>query len=483
MEVTGVISPPEERMDLITIGDSQLERECEPVHKFDRRLWNLLDRMTKTMYHNRGAGLAAVQVGVPEQVIVADYGEGPVELINPEILREKGEETAFEGCLSVPGYLGEVTRPTELRLRAADRDGETFWLDLHGWPARVLRHEIDHLRGTLFVDRSDRVIRLAPEAQLRVVFMGSPEFSTYTLRALLDNNCTVVGVVTAPDRPRGRGQKLQPTPVKRLTQCARIPVLQPGKSDDHELARQLRWLEPDVIITCAYGRLLKPEILEIPRQGCINAHPSLLPLYRGAAPIERQLLAGEKETGVTVFYIQPEMDAGPILAQRATPISGQEDAGALHDRLAVLSGRLVLESLEKIARDEARPREQDSSRATFAPKIRREELQIDWTEPAGSIVNRIRAFSPRPGAWTMHRDYKLKVLRAEASAETDGSAQPGEVLDVGREFIRVACSSGSCLLRAVQPAGSRPMDIDDFINGHEIAQGDMLGEGGASADE
>ncbi len=476
VKVSGVIVPPEERMDVITIGDRGLEREFEPVEKFNRRLGELLDRMAATMYHHRGAGLAASQVGIHKQMVVVDYGEGLIELVNPEILVEKGEETAFEGCLSVPGYLGEVTRPTELRLRAQDREGNTVWLDLTGWSARVLRHEIDHLQGCLFVDRSEGIIRLEPETQLRVVFMGTPEFSTYALQSLIEHNCTVVGAVTAPDRPRGRGQQMQPTPVKSLAEGARIPVLQPGDGDDEDLARHLRWLEPDVIVTCAYGRRLTPEILEIPERGCINAHPSLLPRYRGAAPIQRQLLAGEKETGVTVFFMREEMDAGPIIVQRATTIGSEEDAGALHDRLAALSGELLIAALKKIAAGDVGAREQDPARASYAGKISRSELKIDWNEPAGAVVNRVRAFSPRPGAWTAHRGQKLKVLQAGATSEFAESAQPGQVLRVGRSAIEVACGSGVCLLHAVQPAGSRVMDIADFVNGHDIGAGEVLGE-------
>lgn len=478
MRVTGRIAPPEERMDLLQFGDPLLERDSEPVSAFRSELAQLLDAMAATMYHNRGVGLAAVQVGVPRRVIVVDYGEGLQELINPEIISERGEEKAYEGCLSLPGYLGKVTRPTEVRVQAQDRRGRKIWLDGEGWAARVLCHEIDHLGGMLFPDRSRSLIKLGPETRLRLVFMGTPEFALPSLKTLVEHNCQVVGVVTAPDRPRGRGQKTQPTPVKEEALGARIPVIEPeSPDDDEELAELLRWLEPDLLVVAAYGRLLNREILSIPELYCINVHPSLLPRYRGAAPIQRQLLAGERESGVSIFRMDEGMDSGPVLRQERVQIGQDDDAGVLHDSLAELGAELLLETLKDIAAGEAHPVEQDHCRATYAPRITREELEIDWSLPADRVVNAVRAFSPRPGAWTWWRRQRMKVLGAQVVDEGI-AGQPGCVCGISREGIIVAAGEGACRLKRIQLPGGRAMEIKDFLNGYDMDVGEVLGQQG-----
>ncbi len=474
MQITGRIAPPEERMDLLVIGDPLLERESEPISKFEADLGQLLDAMAATMYHNRGVGLAAVQVGVPRRVIVVDYDEGLRELVNPEIISERGSKKAYEGCLSVPGYLGEVTRPTEVRVQARDRRGRKIWLDAEGWAARVLRHEIDHLGGMLFPDRSSSLVKLGPETRLRLVFMGSPEFAVPSLGALVEHNCQVVGVATAPDRPRGRGQKTRPTPVKERALDARIPVIEPESADDdQQLVQLLRCLEPDLIVVSAYGRLLAKDILDIPNLFCINIHPSLLPRYRGAAPIQRQILAGEMESGVSIFCMDEGMDSGPVLKQHRMQVKDEDDAGVLHDALAELGAELLIETLKDIAAGEAEPVEQDHCSATYAPKIDRDELQIDWSLPADRVVNTVRAFSPRPGAWTWWRGRRMKVLKAELTDDAGG--QPGRVHRVCADGISVAAGEGACRLKRIQLPGGRPMEIMDFVNGYDMGVGEILG--------
>ncbi len=479
MQVTGQVAPPSRRMNVVTVGDPVLEEPSQPVARFNRSLWKLLDRMVATMYHQRGVGLAAVQVGVPQRIVVVDYGEGLMELVNPEITHRAGSEKGFEGCLSVPGYMGEVTRPTEVTVTAQDREGDRIFVDVEGWAARVLCHEIDHLDGNLFIDRSEDIVPMAPRTRLRVVFMGTPEFAATVLREMIGANSAVVGAVTAPDRPGGRGQRPAPSPVKTLALASRVPVLQPESSADHpDLVRHLTWLEPDLIVTAAYGQILRKEILDLPRLGCINVHASLLPRYRGAAPIQRLLMAGETETGVTIISMDEGMDTGPILLQCALPVLEEDDAGTLHDRLAALGGDMVLEVMDRLARGEIEPEPQDDDLATYAPKISRDETEIDWSRTARDIVNQVRAFSPRPGAWTMWNGDRIKILLA---SEDDGSGGAGEVLTVAPGGIRVGTGEGTCVLGRIQVPGRRPIPVEAFVNGYDMKPGEILGGAGEGA--
>ncbi len=477
MQIVGSITPPEQRMDIRRADEDEvLRQESRPVKHFNRALGELLDRMKATLAHHRGAGLAAVQVGVPKRIILVSDGDDLHELINPEIIAKRGSEEAFEGCLSLPGIMGEVNRPTEVRLQAYDRQGKKTWLDAQGWTARVVCHEMDHLDGGIFVDKSERLVRMPAYTQMRLVFMGTPEFSVLPLQRLLEENCQVVGVVTAPDRPRGRGQKERPSPVKHVALEHNIPVMQPGSSaDEPELIQHLEWLEPDLIVTVAYGRILRSDILNLPNKGCVNVHPSLLPKYRGAAPLQRQLLDGVQESGVTTFWMDEGTDSGPIILQRTVEVSGEENAGDLHDRLAEVGADVLIESLDAIARDEAKCRQQDDELATYAPKITKEELQIDWRRPAEDVVNQIRAFSPKPGAWTKWKGQRLKILRAEYDCAPAGG-EPGQIADLAHDGIRISTPAGTCVVTRVQPAGSRAMDVRDFINGYDLEVGDILGE-------
>ncbi len=476
MEVIGRITPPEERYSIVTQEDPVLREKSEPVSKFDKRLHRLLDRLANTMYHERGVGLAAVQVGILKQIIVADYGEGLIEFINPELVVFDGSELGYEGCLSVPGYFGEVERPTHIRLRAQDRQGDPFWVDLEGWPGRVLCHEMEHLQGGLFVDKSERVLSLPPEQKLRLVLMGTPEFSLPAFRSLLDHNYKVVGVVTAPDRRRGRGQKRVASPVKKLALNHDLPVLQPaGSSDYQEWWQYMKWLEPDVVVTAAYGRLIPKEILEVPAIGSLNIHPSLLPKYRGAAPIQHQLLAGETKSGISIYWMDEKLDSGPILLQEEVDIELGETYGQLHDRLAQLGAQSLFEALRLIAQGKAPAVKQDHEQATLAPKIEKKAAKIDWSASAGYIERQIRAFNPIPGAFTFWRGQRMKILKADCLDATFGQA--GEVVSLSEDAMTVACGTGQLAVRVVQLAGGTPQDVGAFINGHDIHVGERLGEG------
>ncbi len=475
MEVTGKIVPPKERVPLASPDDPVLRRAAKPVKSFDEDLARLLQKMANTMHHEGGIGLAAPQIGVSRRIVVAEYHDELVEFINPQIVLEEGSQVAYEGCLSVPGYMGEVERPERIRLRYNDRRGTTKWLDAEGWDARVLSHELGHLDGQLFIDCSNRVLRLKPELGLRIVFMGTPEFADMVLGSLLADGYKVVGVVTAPDRRRGRGQRVVPGPVKERALDAGIPILQPGSpAEDDEFARYLSWLEPDLVVTAAYGRILPPEILEIPRIGSVNLHPSLLPKYRGAAPIQRQILNGEREVGATVYWMDEGMDSGPIIHREPVEVDEDITAGHLHDLLAEVGAGALKEALKKIAAGEGEGEPQDHSRATFAPKISRGENVIDWSLRAPEIQRMIRAFNPSPGAQTTWRGDVLKILRAEIE---EGEARPGEIVAASEAGIVVGTGDGLCRIMRLQPSGKRAMDVGDFSRGYDIQPGETLGGG------
>lgn len=465
-----------ETMEILTVGAPVLRRKAKPVRRVNQSVRDLLDAMLRTMYAADGVGLAAPQVGIGKRIIVVDVGDGPVELINPEITHAEGEQTGTEGCLSVPGKAGEVRRAKTVRVTGLDRHGRRVWLEGSDLLARALQHEIDHLDGILFIDRADRVWDVPPETTLRIVFMGTPEFAVPFLQRLVAAHCEPVAVVTQPEKPRGRGMQAGPSPVKEAALACGLEVLEPEHlRDNAEFLEALRSLRPDVIVTVAYGKILPREILELPRLGCLNVHPSLLPRYRGAAPIHRALMNGDQLTGVTVMRMSEEMDAGDIVLQRELQIDPEEDRGALEARLAEAGAELLLQALRLLATGEAPRRPQDHAAATYAPRLAREEERIDWHQPAERVINLVRALSPRPGAHTLVDGEPLKILRAAALSGAPAGA-PGEVVEIrpGEGFV-VRAKEGAVLVRVVQPAGGRVMPAAAYLNGRPLAPGTRLG--------
>jgi methionyl-tRNA formyltransferase len=306
----------------------------------------------------------------------------------------------------------------------------------------------------------------------RVVFMGTPQFAVPTLQGLVETYAPgsrpgeVVGVVTQPDRPSGRGRKLQPSPVKRLAEAHGIPVLTPTSLRKPESQAALRDLSPDVVIVAAFGQILPPAVLELPPFGCLNVHASLLPRWRGAAPIAAAILAGDEETGVTIMKMDPGLDTGPILRQRATPIGEEDTRESLGQRLAGLGAELLLETLPDWLAGRIRPQAQDEAKATLAPKLEKEQGRIDWRESAQAIGRRVCAFYRWPGAFTTWQGDLLKILRAAArpSSGEAASEAPGSVIETA-EGPAVVAGVGLLQLYEVQPAGKRPMPADAFARG------------------
>jgi methionyl-tRNA formyltransferase len=306
---------------------------------------------------------------------------------------------------------------------------------------------------------------------IRAIFMGTPEVALPSLAAT-DELCELVAVVAQPDRKQGRGHRSAPPPTAVWAAAHGVKLLQPEKIKTTEFAEALAALEPEIVVVMAYGRILPRALLELPRLGCVNVHASLLPRYRGAAPIQWAIARGERETGVTLMEMEEGLDQGPILLQRACPILPEDTGESLGRRLALLGGELLREGLPKLERGERQAVRQDDAQATFAPMLKREDARLDWTLPAQTLHDRVRAFQPWPGATcTLPDGTILKVL---ATALAEGSGPPGAILRVERGGLAVAAGVGALLLLEVQLPGGRRMDIADFLLGHLLAATERL---------
>lgn len=306
---------------------------------------------------------------------------------------------------------------------------------------------------------------------MRIVFFGTPDFAVASLRSLVNGRFTVAGVVTQPDKPQGRSRsELVAPPVKVAAQSEGIPVLQPVRPVGDVFATILRRLEPDLGVVVAYGHILRPEILAIPSRGMINVHASLLPRYRGAAPIQHAILRGEVETGISIMQMEAGLDSGPVLHRVVTPIGPEETAGALAERLAELGAAALVEALSLIQGGLVRPQPQDHTRATYAPKIDREMARMVWTRDATTLARQVRAFDPAPGAWTSLNGCVLKLFGAR---EVPGTGDPGSVLAAGERLV-VAAGRGALAVNEVQPAGKSRLPVAAWVRGRGIAIGQRL---------
>jgi methionyl-tRNA formyltransferase len=304
---------------------------------------------------------------------------------------------------------------------------------------------------------------------LKLVFMGTPDFAVPSLEALCQAGYPILTVVTGADKPRGRGQRLGPTPVKQSALRHNIAVLEPSNVKDPAFAEQILLLRPDLAVVVAF-RILPPSVFTIPRLGTFNLHASLLPRYRGAAPINWAIMNGETATGATTFFLEQAVDTGAMLLQSRVPIEPEDNAGTLHDRLAEVGARLVLETVRTIERGEAKPQAQDSGAATPAPKIFKEQCRILWDRPAEQLHNFVRGLSPHPAAWTMHGDHLLKIYRTRF-VKGGQTGIPG-VVTVTDTSLVVAAQDGRVEILELQQEGRRRMTAAEFLRGYSLTTGD-----------
>jgi methionyl-tRNA formyltransferase len=302
---------------------------------------------------------------------------------------------------------------------------------------------------------------------MRVIFMGTPDFSVPVLQALVDAGHEVAAVYCQPPRPAGRGKKDRPSPVQTCAQALGLPVRHPASLKTSEAQAEFAAFRADIAVVVAYGLILPQAVLNAPVRGCLNIHASLLPRWRGAAPIHRAIMAGDAETGVCIMQMEAGLDTGPVLLRQATPIGPEETTGALHDRLSKMGAALIIQALDRL--DELVPQTQPETGVTYAAKIDKAEAQVDWTRPADQVDRQIRGLAPFPGAWTMLNGERVKLL---ASRVTSGNGAPGQVLD---DALTVACGAGAVVLLRLQRAGKGAQDTDVFLRGVSAAKGTILG--------
>jgi methionyl-tRNA formyltransferase len=308
---------------------------------------------------------------------------------------------------------------------------------------------------------------------MKIVFAGTPEFSLPVLEILMHSRHPLVAVYTQPDRPAGRGRHTRFSPVKQLALAHDIPVCQPDTLRSNAAREELAAWRADLMVVVAYGLILPPAVLALPELGCINVHASLLPRWRGAAPIQRAILAGDSETGVTLMQMEAGLDTGPILASARCPITADMTGGQLHDRLAEIGAQLLRENLERIAHGELEPQPQDDSLATYADKLDKQEALIDWNQSAKEIGRKVRAFNPWPVAETRYAGKQLRIWEAQP-LDAKGDHPPGRVLAAGKPGIDVACGVGVLRVLRVQLPGARALAAADFVNAHAL-EGVSLG--------
>ncbi|MHB8482510.1 MAG: methionyl-tRNA formyltransferase [Nitrospiria bacterium] len=310
---------------------------------------------------------------------------------------------------------------------------------------------------------------------MRVIFMGTPDFAVSTLVALAESGEEIIGVVTQPDRPKGRQQLLTPSPVKVTAEKYRFPIYQPLKVKDPSFIQMVKDLSPDLIAVVAFGQILPKALLDIPGHGCVNVHASLLPAYRGAAPIQWAMIQGEKFTGVTTMLMDPGMDTGPILRPASIPIEPDDTFVTLSAKLSELGAKTLIDTLKGLKEGTIQPVPQDSQRATYAPLLKKEDGLIRWTEPAEMIERKTRALTLWPGMFTYFNNGKmLKVLKAEVQMEA-AKGLPGEVVSTGEGRLVVTTGGGALSLLEIQPENSKRMTAVQFLAGHDLKKGDYLG--------
>lgn len=307
-----------------------------------------------------------------------------------------------------------------------------------------------------------------------ILFMGTPDFAVPSLKILIENRMPLVGVVTQPDRPQGRGRRLLPPPVKSLAESHGLPVLQPERVRDEAFLKIFRDLAPELVVVVAFGQILPGDMITHPRFGCINVHPSMLPKYRGAAPIQWSLIKGETTTGMTIMRLDEGVDSGDILLQKPVPIAPEETFGSLHDRLAVLGAEMLFRTIGMIMDQSIQPLRQDHTQATLAPRIKKEDCLIDWSKSVKEVLSLIRGLSPTPGAYTHLDGKKLKIYAARGE-ESPSVPPPGVVENLPDGRLSIAAADGLVYPDDIQMENKNRMSVRDFLRGYRITSGTIMG--------
>ena len=311
-------------------------------------------------------------------------------------------------------------------------------------------------------------------SKMRIVFMGTPEFAAEALTYLAENGYNIVGVVSQPDKKKGRGMNMAKTPVKEAAEAISVPVFQPETIKSGELLPFLEETKPDLIIVAAYGKILPEYVLNFPKYGCVNAHASILPKYRGAAPIQRAVIDGQTESGVTAMYMEKGLDTGNIILVKKVPIDESDTAGTLHDKLAAISGPVLAETIERFEKGDLSSEKQDEAHATYAPMLTKTEGEIDWTKTNKEVYDLIRGMDPWPMAYTYYKEKRFMPFDCEKS---DLSGKCGEVIENDEGSFTVACATGAIKIKAVKFDGKKRMSVHDYLVGNKIEKGTVLGKG------
>lgn len=309
---------------------------------------------------------------------------------------------------------------------------------------------------------------------MKIVFMGTPDFSVPTLEALVASEHEVVGVVTQPDKPKGRGKEIHMSPVKECALQHNIPVYQPVRARDEAFVDEMRALNPDVMVVIAFGQILPKSLLELPKYGCVNIHASLLPKYRGAAPIQWAVINGDEETGITTMMMDVEMDTGDMLEKTIVKLDPEETGGSLFDRLSLLGGDLILSTLSKLEKGEITPVPQDHEKATYVKKISKSMGDIDWTMDAVSIERLVRGLNPWPSAFTRWNGKMLKIWEAKVLPDPDVKLPCGSVISASDEGLKIQTGAGVLCVTSLQLEGKKRMDTAAFLRGYQVAAGSMM---------
>lgn len=307
---------------------------------------------------------------------------------------------------------------------------------------------------------------------MKIIFAGTPQFAADALAALSKEH-QVAAVLTQPDRPSGRGMQLTASPVKQLAQQLALPVLQPATLKNEEIQRDLAAFDADLMVVAAYGLILPKAVLQLPSHGCLNIHASLLPRWRGAAPIQRAILAGDAETGITIMQMDEGLDTGDMLLKTACPISAEDTAETLHDKLAGMGAQAIVATLRELEKGELHPQRQDNEKATYAAKLSKAEAQLDWSKSAAELERAVRGYFPFPVAHTQFGETPVKILKAAIGEGS--SAIPGTVLAVDKETIHIACGNGALALKVLQKPGGKALPVAQFVQGFPLKVGDRLG--------